>query len=115
MADAVKEENVPRIARLFVGMCSRCHVPGFVRQFLGIFYARLSAPFPRIVGAFPEMCRSQDCTYGLVGNKRIPRNLHQNSCELCIPDKKNLKTIQSREFATIPGIFLELAKKARSS
>ena len=28
-----------------------------------------------------------------------------NSCELCIPDKKNLKQFQSREFATISGIF----------
>ena len=51
--------HVPGIARLFVGMRSRCYIPGIVRQFLGIFYACLSAPFPKRVGKFPGMCRSQ--------------------------------------------------------
>ena len=33
------------------------------------------------------------------------RYIPVNSCELCIPNEKNLKKFQSREFATIPGIF----------
>ena len=36
--------------------------PGFRHRFLGIFYARVSAPFPRIFGGFPGMTRYQDCT-----------------------------------------------------
>ena len=70
----------------FVHAC--CFVPGIVREFLGIFYARLSCSIPRIVEEFPGICRSRDWTYRTDDNQQIPRNLQSNYQELCIPSNE---------------------------
>ena len=59
--------------------------PAFVREFLGIVYARLSVFYSQDCGEFPGICRSRDWMYRTDENQRIPGNLNENYQELWIP------------------------------